>query len=110
MGVRRDVANPRSFFAAQLGACYNGVTVCRTLLKNAKCTKESKVERTPVSYTHLRANETVLDLVCRLLLEKKTLMKLHTHIRKLINCDDILRKTTKRVLDTIVRRSMSLRQ
>ena len=24
----------------------------------------------PVSYTHLRAHETVLDLVCRLLLEK----------------------------------------
>ena len=34
------------------------------------------VERTtaimsPVSYTHLRAHETVLDLVCRLLLDKK---------------------------------------
>ena len=27
--------------------------------------------KTPVSYTHLRAHETVLDLVCRLLLEKK---------------------------------------
>src|SRR5664280_546844 len=27
--------------------------------------------RAPVSYTHLRAHETVLDLVCRLLLEKK---------------------------------------
>ena len=26
----------------------------------------------PVSYTPLRAHETVLDLVCRLLLEKKT--------------------------------------
>src|SRR5665811_1652729 len=25
----------------------------------------------PVSYTHLRAHETVLDLVCRLLLDKK---------------------------------------
>ena len=25
----------------------------------------------PVSYTHLRAHETVLDLVCRLLLAKK---------------------------------------
>ena len=30
----------------------------------------------PVSYTHLRAHETVLDLVCRLLLEKKK--KQHT--------------------------------
>ena len=28
--------------------------------------------RWPVSYTHLRAHETVLDLVCRLLLEQKT--------------------------------------
>ena len=27
-------------------------------------------QRIPVSYTHLRAHETVLDLVCRLLLEK----------------------------------------
>ena len=32
--------------------------------------------RVPVSYTHLRAHETVLDLVCRLLLEKKkTILK-----------------------------------
>ena len=29
----------------------------------------------PVSYTHLRAHETVLDLVCRLLLEKKKLLE-----------------------------------
>ena len=33
----------------------------------------------PVSYTHLRAHETVLDLVCRLLLEKK---KNNKHIKK----------------------------
>ena len=32
-----------------------------------------------VSYTHLRAHETVLDLVCRLLLEKKK--NTHTHTR-----------------------------
>ena len=31
-------------------------------------------ETEPVSYTHLRAHETVLDLVCRLLLEKKNNM------------------------------------
>ena len=30
-----------------------------------------RIEHGPVSYTHLRAHETVLDLVCRLLLEKK---------------------------------------
>ena len=38
----------------------------------------------PVSYTHLRAHETVLDIVCRLLLEKKnertnrTIESMHT--------------------------------
>ena len=32
----------------------------------------------PVSYTHLRAHETVLDLVCRLLLEKKKPTDKHT--------------------------------
>mgnify|MGYP003380304720 CR=1 FL=1 len=32
----------------------------------------------PVSYTHLRAHETVLDLVCRLLLEKKNTQNLIT--------------------------------
>ena len=30
-----------------------------------------------VSYTHLRAHETVLDLVCRLLLEKKKIAKIY---------------------------------
>ena len=29
----------------------------------------------PVSYTHLRAHETVLDLVCRLLLETKNITR-----------------------------------
>ena len=33
----------------------------------------------PVSYTHLRAHETVLDLVCRLLLEKKKIKLTYTH-------------------------------
>ena len=35
-------------------------------------------EKVAVSYTHLRAHETVLDLVCRLLLEKKNTNTLHT--------------------------------
>ena len=30
------------------------------------------IDLKPVSYTHLRAHETVLELVCSLLLEKKT--------------------------------------
>ena len=33
----------------------------------------------PVSYTHLRAHETVLDIVCRLLLEKKNKHYQTTH-------------------------------
>ena len=33
-----------------------------------------------VSYTHLRAHETVLDLVCRLLLEKKKIPLIYVHI------------------------------
>ena len=35
-----------------------------------------------VSYTHLRAHETVLDLVCRLLLEKKKHTHTYTHTHK----------------------------
>ena len=33
----------------------------------------------PVSYTHLRAHETVLDIVCRLLLDKTTKLRRTTH-------------------------------
>mgnify|MGYP003379533791 CR=1 FL=1 len=37
----------------------------------------------PVSYTHLRAHETVLDLVCRLLLEtKKKKQNTHPHFHQ----------------------------
>ncbi|WDT36779.1 hypothetical protein PVA38_11040 [Streptococcus pneumoniae D39] len=48
-------------------AYFEGIEASRPLqfLQN----KQPSVE--PVSYTHLRAHETVLDLVCRLLLEKK---------------------------------------
>ena len=56
-----------------------------------------------VSYTHLRAHETVLDLVCRLLLEKKTdnKKKKKKHIKRMnhknINTPDTiaLRETIK---------------
>ena len=46
----------------------------KDLIKDAEATRK-RADRSedivPVSYTHLRAHETVLDLVCRLLLEKK---------------------------------------
>ena len=42
-----------------------------------------------VSYTHLRAHETVLDLVCRLLLEKKKTHNKHTKIRMLTHSTTI---------------------
>ena len=35
---------------------------------------KAELPSTPVSYTHLRAHETVLDIVCRLLLEKKKII------------------------------------
>ena len=43
----------------------------KTIIKDFK----PDIAYTPVSYTHLRAHETVLDLVCRLLLEKKNTTK-----------------------------------
>src|SRR5665811_2476702 len=50
-----------------------GIKQCGTFSVNLPSAE--MVEETdycgPVSYTHLRAHETVLDLVCRLLLEKK---------------------------------------
>ena len=43
----------------------------------------------PVSYTHLRAHETVLDLVCRLLLEKKNTDRIKLNILYLHNSTQI---------------------
>ena len=43
--------------------------------RHADATRELADRVGPVSYTHLRAHETVLDLVCRLLLEKKNYYK-----------------------------------
>ena len=48
-----------------------------TILKYIKAHKLD-----PVSYTHLRAHETVLDLVCRLLLEKNKQRKKKKKIYK----------------------------
>ena len=49
-------------FEGYIGACVD---------INDRKIYETKLKEEAVSYTHLRAHETVLDLVCRLLLEKK---------------------------------------
>ena len=48
-------------------------THCRGTVQHFYGAIHEDTDRPPqtVSYTHLRAHETVLDLVCRLLLEKK---------------------------------------
>src|SRR5665811_2539143 len=54
-----------------------GVTMKHVWVKSstwdftADTTRGAELPTVAVSYTHLRAHETVLDLVCRLLLEKK---------------------------------------
>ena len=40
-------------------------------VEHKKAATANEARDNPVSYTHLRAHETVLDLVCRLLLAKK---------------------------------------
>ena len=63
-----------------------GITVPQTDVKTrnvaavmvtANLSSNYKPGAKSVSYTHLRAHETVLDLVCRLLLEKKKQKKIH---------------------------------
>ena len=52
----------------------------------------------PVSYTHLRAHETVLDLVCRLLLEKKKQKEINNMTRNSQKTiDEIHNKTQEKV-------------
>ena len=45
---------------------------------------DGDVDQDAVSYTHLRAHETVLDLVCRLLLEKKKSTRSNSYYISLI--------------------------
>jgi len=54
-------------------------------IKTGECYshKAKQVKPVAVSYTHLRAHETVLDLVCRLLLEKKNRSRRSTMVRSI---------------------------
>ena len=53
-------------------------SVMRIVTRPSQPTASVTVTSYAVSYTHLRAHETVLDLVCRLLLEKKKTTKVRT--------------------------------
>ena len=67
--VAREATDLTVFPSIPLGSGYLTIPVLATFPRSTSI---------PVSYTHLRAHETVLDLVCRLLLEKKnTLINLH---------------------------------
>ena len=57
------------YIALDTDAIKQALKHCEYLLNQGK--EVYLVELDAVSYTHLRAHETVLDLVCRLLLEKK---------------------------------------
>ena len=56
----------------------DGFEVLAELRKQRRTPVLMLTARDAVSYTHLRAHETVLDLVCRLLLEKKKNQNRHT--------------------------------
>src|SRR5665811_618781 len=75
---KRGMSNPLSRIATRVAygasqlprvAWYIGHSLAMRRLAEAARRRDSGTA--PVSYTHLRAHETVLDLVCRLLLEKK---------------------------------------
>ena len=78
MGIRADITPQVARIDAHLlnrkgvaRLCYCG-SVLHTLpsTRTAGCAARCRSSTGAVSYTHLRAHETVLDLVCRLLLEK----------------------------------------
>ena len=69
------------------------------LIGTVRRVRGQRVEGEPVSFTHLRAHETVLDLVFRLLLEKK---KKHIQQYAYINCAHTYRKTVDRVVTMVV--------
>ena len=73
MGVQ-----PRDAAIAVQERVHPGQAVMRGGQRDHRGLAPSRARIDPVSYTHLRAHETVLDLVCRLLLDKKnTLSSIH---------------------------------
>ena len=66
-GYAADPNAPMAMLAFAVDLGY--LNIVRTELQ--RTADAAAIAATSVSYTHLRAHETVLDLVCRLLLEKK---------------------------------------
>ena len=77
-----------------LGMLCLAIVDLRHLLRVADLTTAMSVEG-PVSYTHLRAHETVLDLVCRLLLEKKKKNKKQSNTQTKIHNEPLRRNIAK---------------
>eukprot|EP00657_Telonema_sp_P-1_P011484 TRINITY_DN6630_c0_g1_i1.p1 TRINITY_DN6630_c0_g1~~TRINITY_DN6630_c0_g1_i1.p1 ORF type:complete len:101 (-),score=53.36 TRINITY_DN6630_c0_g1_i1:76-378(-) len=57
--------------AESMGHRWLGIGINDIGIRPKKVGRGCCISLSAVSYTHLRAHETVLDLVCRLLLEKK---------------------------------------
>ena len=59
---------------------YQKHKLCSTIISRIMASFfQSEISKRAVSYTHLRTHETVLDLVCRLLLEKKKKQRQYKH-------------------------------
>ena len=65
----------QSFDDALIDVLDDGAKITRLRSYSKRLAAQMRLQA--VSYTHLRAHETVLDLVCRLLLEKKKNKKKH---------------------------------
>eukprot|EP00657_Telonema_sp_P-1_P007686 TRINITY_DN27780_c0_g1_i1.p1 TRINITY_DN27780_c0_g1~~TRINITY_DN27780_c0_g1_i1.p1 ORF type:complete len:120 (+),score=11.94 TRINITY_DN27780_c0_g1_i1:87-446(+) len=59
------------------GVPTDGSPITTALLERFALAFDTAPTATPVSYTHLRAHETVLDIVCSLLLDKKKRKKMY---------------------------------
>src|SRR5665811_1190952 len=66
----RGWASWKDFNAVHIGACLWQSGRGAGRVRRCRGSGAAAGSAGPVSYTHLRAHETVLDIVCRLLLEK----------------------------------------